>query len=67
MGRDDMAAGPSEVLFMQMKLPFPLLLPFWFSFSQAEHGVDSQVILVTIQKFLPKVIKEIEVQLKKLP
>ena len=63
----DMLAGPSEVLVIadiNARADFVAadLL------SQAEHGVDSQVILVTdSEKLVPLVDKELELQLAKLP
>lgn len=63
----DMPAGPSEVCVIADKdsnvefVAADLL-------SQAEHGVDSQVILITTsESMLDAVSKEIELQLKKLP
>lgn len=63
----DMPAGPSEVCVIadedsNVEFVAADLL------SQAEHGVDSQVILITTsESMLDAVSKEIEVQLKKLP
>jgi histidinol dehydrogenase len=63
----DMPAGPSEVLVMadnSSKAAFVAadLL------SQAEHGEDSQVILVLLdEKLLPPIQQEIEAQLQSLP
>ncbi|WP_298781785.1 histidinol dehydrogenase [uncultured Polaribacter sp.] len=63
----DMPAGPSELLvvaddFANASFVASDLL------SQAEHGVDSQVILVsTSQKLIDKVDKEIKKQLLELP
>lgn len=63
----DMPAGPSEVLIIADKnadaefVAADLL-------SQAEHGADSQVILLsTSAKLIQETIKELEKQLKKLP
>ena len=63
----DMPAGPSEVCVIADKdsnvefVAADLL-------SQAEHGVDSQVILITTsESMLDAVSEEIELQLKKLP
>ena len=63
----DMPAGPSEVCVIADKdsnvefVAADLL-------SQAEHGVDSQVILITTsESMLDAVSGEIELQLKKLP
>tara|TARA_R110002051_G_scaffold130577_2_gene204427 strand:+ start:35678 stop:37000 length:1323 start_codon:yes stop_codon:yes gene_type:complete len=63
----DMPAGPSELLVMaddSAKAEFVAsdLL------SQAEHGIDSQVILVSTSKVLLEAVeKEIEQQIKDLP
>ncbi|MDD6853965.1 MAG: histidinol dehydrogenase [Prevotella sp.] len=63
----DMPAGPSEVCVIadedsNVEFVAADLL------SQAEHGVDSQVILIiTSESMLDAVSKEIELQLKKLP
>lgn len=63
----DMPAGPSEVCVIadedsNVEFVAADLL------SQAEHGVDSQVILITTsESMLDAVSKEIELQLKKLP
>ena len=63
----DMPAGPSELLVVAdntAKADFVAadLL------SQAEHGIDSQVILIsTDEKLIPRVATEIKEQLKKLP
>lgn len=63
----DMPAGPSEVLVLADASADPT----WVAadlLSQAEHGTDSQVILVTESEPLAKsIIAEIEVQVKKLP
>jgi histidinol dehydrogenase len=63
----DMPAGPSELLIVAddsanaSYVASDLL-------SQAEHGVDSQVILVSTSKeLIKKVEKEIEKQIKELP
>lgn len=63
----DMPAGPSELLVMAddsadaSYVASDLL-------SQAEHGTDSQVILVTTSKdFADKVSEEVEIQLAALP
>jgi histidinol dehydrogenase len=63
----DMPAGPSEVLVYADNSAIPSFVAADL-LSQAEHGVDSQVILVTdTEKFVNKVIKEIESQLEQLP
>lgn len=62
----DMPAGPSEVLVYADETAIPAFVASDL-LSQAEHGVDSQVILVTnTERFAKKVIKEIDLQLDKL-
>ena len=63
----DMPAGPSEVLIIADDSADA---PFVASdlLSQAEHGADSQVILLsTSSKLISEVLKEIKEQIKKLP
>ena len=63
----DMPAGPSEVLVYADETAIPAFVASDL-LSQAEHGVDSQVVLVTpSEKFAKKVLKEINEQLEKLP
>jgi histidinol dehydrogenase len=63
----DMPAGPSEVLIIADKTADPEFVAGDL-LSQAEHGPDSQVILVTDSGELPsKVNPEIEKQLRALP
>lgn len=63
----DMPAGPSEVLVYADETAIPAFVASDL-LSQAEHGVDSQVVLVTpSEKFAKKVLKEIEIQLEALP
>ncbi|WP_339751797.1 histidinol dehydrogenase [Algoriphagus aquimarinus] len=63
----DMPAGPSEVLVYADDTAIPAFVAADL-LSQAEHGVDSQVILVTdSEKFAQRVIKEIDAQLEDLP
>ena len=63
----DMPAGPSELLVAADTSANPSYVAADL-LSQAEHGVDSQVILVTTQKeFLTKVQREIDRQLPALP
>jgi histidinol dehydrogenase len=63
----DMPAGPSEVLVMADKSSNPAFVAADL-LSQAEHGDDSQVILVVNDESLvPPIQKEIEGQLKELP
>jgi histidinol dehydrogenase len=62
----DMPAGPSEVLVYADDTATPAFVAADL-LSQAEHGVDSKVILVTPSlAFAEKVIKEVESQLKSL-
>lgn len=63
----DMPAGPSEVAVLADETAIPAFVASDL-LSQAEHGVDSQVILVTTDKsIVTKVEEEIEKQLKQLP
>ncbi len=63
----DMPAGPSEVLVMADETANPAFVAADL-LSQAEHGEDSQVILVMLyEKLIDNVKKEIEKQLKQLP
>lgn len=63
----DMPAGPSEVLVMADSSAVPSFVASDL-LSQAEHGPDSQVILVCDSESLAgKVQKEVEDQLEKLP
>ena len=63
----DMPAGPSELLVVADQSAHPAYVAADL-LSQAEHGPDSQVILVTTsQEILPKVAAEIERQLQELP
>ncbi|MCD6204352.1 MAG: histidinol dehydrogenase [Candidatus Marinimicrobia bacterium] len=63
----DMPAGPSEVLVLADKNANPEFVAMDL-LSQAEHGEDSQVILVTDSKTLAeKAGKTVQSQLKKLP
>lgn len=63
----DMPAGPSELLVMADDTAVPSFVASDL-LSQAEHGPDSQVILVsTSEKMMEAVIKEVEVQLEQLP
>ena len=62
----DMPAGPSEVLVLADKSAEPSFVAADL-LSQAEHGADSQVILLTWDKDLvDKVVAEVEVQLSAL-
>ena len=63
----DMPAGPSEVLIMADESSNPTFVAADL-LSQAEHGEDSQVILVVNnQNLVQPIQKEIEEQLKDLP
>ena len=63
----DMPAGPSEVLVYADETAIPAFVASDL-LSQAEHGVDSQVVLVTpSEKFAKKVLKEINEQVEELP
>lgn len=63
----DMPAGPSELLIIADKTANPEFVAADL-LSQAEHGADSQVILVTDDKTtLEKTLTEVENQLKELP
>lgn len=62
----DMPAGPSEVLVYADETAIPAFVAADL-LSQAEHGVDSQVVLVsTSEDFAKKVVGEISLQLKSL-
>lgn len=63
----DMPAGPSEVLVIADGNAEPAFVAADL-LSQAEHGADSQVILVSDSKYLiEKTFTEIDVQLENLP
>lgn len=63
----DMPAGPSEVLVMADASSVPAFVASDL-LSQAEHGPDSQVILVCdTEKLASEVQEEVQVQLEKLP
>jgi histidinol dehydrogenase len=63
----DMPAGPSEVAVMADETANPAFVAADL-LSQAEHGADSQVILVTTsEKIIDEVQVELEKQLKVLP
>ncbi|MEG1794049.1 MAG: histidinol dehydrogenase [Rikenellaceae bacterium] len=63
----DMPAGPSEVM-IAADVTADASFVASDLLSQAEHGVDSQVVLVTTSTtFASKVVKEIDIQLKSLP
>ncbi|MEO8934485.1 MAG: histidinol dehydrogenase [Xanthomarina sp.] len=63
----DIPAGPSELLIVADQFSNPAYVASDL-LSQAEHGLDSQVILVSTSKsFIPKVQTEITNQIQKLP
>lgn len=63
----DMPAGPSEVLVLADAKANPAFLAADL-LSQAEHGADSQVMLVTSSEaVVKKVVDQIDLQLEKLP
>ena len=63
----DMPAGPSEVLIVADESCEPSFVAADL-LSQAEHGVDSQVVLVTFSEEVAEaILAEGEQQLKKLP
>lgn len=63
----DLPAGPSEVLVVADATASPSFVAADL-LSQAEHGLDSQVVLVTFrEEFVQKVREELLVQLEKLP
>lgn len=63
----DMPAGPSEVLIIADKQSDPEFVAADL-LSQAEHGADSQVMLLSNNKnVIEKTIAELEKQLNKLP
>jgi histidinol dehydrogenase len=63
----DMPAGPSEVAVLADESSVPAFVAADL-LSQAEHGVDSQVLLVTTsEKVIEKTLVELEKQLEVLP
>ena len=63
----DMPAGPSEVMVLADETANPVFVAADL-LSQAEHGVDSQAMLVTTSELLQQaVMKEVERQLDVLP
>ncbi|OWK69838.1 histidinol dehydrogenase [Pedobacter sp. AJM] len=63
----DMPAGPSEVLVLADETANPSFVAADL-LAQAEHGIDSQAILVsTSNEIITKTLKEIENQLAALP
>jgi histidinol dehydrogenase len=63
----DMPAGPSEVEVIADDTAIPAFVAADL-LSQAEHGVDSQSILITVsEKIVEPVLEQIELQLERLP
>lgn len=63
----DMPAGPSEVEVLADEASNPAFVAADL-LSQAEHGIDSQSILITVsESLIDKVLEEIELQLVALP
>ncbi len=63
----DMPAGPSEVEVIADETANPAFVASDL-LSQAEHGADSQSILITAtESIIEKVVREVESQLAKLP
>jgi len=63
----DMPAGPSEVEVLVDKTANPAFVASDL-LSQAEHGVDSQAVLVTVdEELVEKVVEQIDIQLEQLP
>lgn len=63
----DMPAGPSEVLVIANDSSNPTFVAADL-LSQAEHGTDSQVILVSdSESIIEKVLSEVNIQLNELP
>ncbi len=63
----DMPAGPSEVAILADETSNPVFVAADL-LSQAEHGVDSQVLLVTTsESLITQVVTEVERQLAVLP
>lgn len=63
----DMPAGPSEVEVLADETAHPAYVAADM-LSQAEHGADSQSILVTVsEKLIDEVVEQIELQIEELP
>jgi len=63
----DMPAGPSEVLVCADESASPAFVAADL-LSQAEHGADSQVVLVAFtENFVKRVQQELEIQVARLP
>lgn len=63
----DMPAGPSEVEVLADEFSNPAYVASDL-LSQAEHGVDSQSVLITVsESLIEKVLENIEMQIEQLP
>ena len=63
----DMPAGPSEVEVIADETANPVYIAADL-LSQAEHGADSQVILLTVsEKLIEPVLEQLKLQLEQLP
>jgi histidinol dehydrogenase len=63
----DMPAGPSEVEVIADETANPVYIAADL-LSQAEHGADSQVILLTVsEKLIEPVMEQLQLQLEQLP
>lgn len=63
----DMPAGPSEVEVLADETAEPAFVAADL-LSQAEHGVDSQALLITVsEELIEKVLEQIDLQLEQLP
>lgn len=63
----DMPAGPSEICVIADETSNPVFVAADL-LSQAEHGTDSQVIMITTSKEMAKLVeKEVDAQLQTLP
>ncbi|MGC9151882.1 MAG: histidinol dehydrogenase [Microbacter sp.] len=63
----DMPAGPSEVAILADGLANPKYVAADL-LSQAEHGIDSQSMLISLDEdLIEKVLKEVDIQLEALP
>jgi len=63
----DMPAGPSEVCVIADELSNPEFVAADL-LSQAEHGIDSQVLLITTShKIIDEVLQQVDRQLERLP
>jgi histidinol dehydrogenase len=63
----DMPAGPSEVLVLTDETANPSYVASDL-LAQAEHGADSQTILVsTSNEIITKTLEQVDIQLKELP